>query len=214
MCVPQRAARAQEFVRFSPGPSLGGHRKIAGRRHDAKTSSCSWSGSQRRVRLKRRGGFVPSEVRYPGPLSQLLCTGCSLGRERHRTASRLPAAVVREETHGFEVFPQPGVTRLFCSRTELRLHQRTIERRASLQVMSGAGRVLVTSLGTKPIPASSGLFAAFRLHLRQNVFACVGGPQSGDATQNEGPGGSELITCRDARRSTLHYRAPSPFASK
>ena len=81
-------------------------------------------------------GSVPSGLGTPGPLSQLLCTGCSLGRVRHRTASRFPTAVVREETLGFEVFPHRGVTRLFVLANEGGTRQRTIERRASLQVMS------------------------------------------------------------------------------
>jgi len=106
---------------------------------------------------------VPNEVRYPGPLSQLLCTGCSLGRVRHRTASRFSAAVEREETHGFEVFPQPGLRASFPGE---RRRGASVHDRAT-RVPAGderAGRVLVTSLGTKPIPASYGLCASFRPH--------------------------------------------------
>ena len=55
-----------------------------------------------------------------------------------------------------------------------------------------------TSLGTKPIPASSGLFAYLRRHSIQDVFARVGGQQSGDSNLSEAPGVSELISCAGA----------------
>ena len=170
----------------------------------AKTSSCGWSGSQQRVLVKRRGGFVPNEVRYPGPLSQLLCTGCSLGRERHRTASRFPAAVVREETHGFEVFPQPGLHASFSWRTKRdpSANDRATRVRAGDE-RSGPGLGYLVRHEADPCVMRT-LRRPLDSTTAQDVFACVGGPQSGDATQNEGPGGSELITCRDARRSTIH----------
>ena len=65
------------------------------------------------------------------------------------------------------VLPQPwDYTPLFPA-NEVGTHQRTIERRASEQVMSVAGRVLRTSSGTKPIAAAYGLFANLRSHCAQ-----------------------------------------------
>ena len=67
---------------------------------------------------------------------------------------------------------------------------------------SGPG--YVTSLGRKPISASSGLFATARLNHGKNVFACVGGPQSGDTNfLNEGPGEKRTHACMGATRSIL-----------
>ena len=211
--MPQRASRAQDFVRFSPGPSFSVASLDCGPPPDAKTFSCGWSGSRRRVLMKRGGGFVPSEVRYPGPLSQLLCTGCSLGRERHRTASRSPAAVERKRRTGLRSSHSLGLHASFPGE---RSWAPSANDRAT-RVPAGderSGPGLGYLVRHEADPCVSGLFAAAPLNQEQDVFACVGGPQTSDATQNEGPGGSELITCRDARRSTIHYRAPSPFARK
>ena len=152
--------------------------------------------------MKRRGGFVPLNSQDPAR-SLISCAGSLAGTRTPSNRAPLPAAVKREETHGLQVLPRPGLHASFPA-DEAGHRQRTIERRASEQVMSVAGRVLGTSPGTKPISATSGLFANFSRNLPPDVIACVGGPQTGDATQNEGPGGSELITCSDARRSIIH----------
>src|SRR4249920_709369 len=75
------------------------------------------------------------------------------------------------------------------------------------------GRDYLTSLGRKPISAPSGLFATARLNYRQDVFARVGGPQSGDAPPHEGPGEKRTKSCaRNARwgSDTLYLRPHSP----
>ena len=61
---------------------------------------------------------------------------------------------------------------------------------------------LATSLGTKPLPAPFGLFAVAKLHYATNVFARGGGPQTSDATRNEGPGEKRAHRLRGCRRST------------
>ena len=72
-----------------------------------------------------------------------------------------------------------------------------------------AGRDYGASLGTKPIPASSGLFADFRDYRPQDVFACVGGQTSCDCNRAKGPAKSahrlqgrpslDLATVREPR---------------
>src|SRR5436190_7906903 len=53
--------------------------------HFAKTSSFSAETRRRRVLKAQRGGFVPNEVRYPGPLSRP-CMGAPRSPLLRRTA--------------------------------------------------------------------------------------------------------------------------------
>jgi hypothetical protein len=149
---------------------------------------------------ERRLCAVKSE--RPGPLSHLLCVFARWDAYVIEPRPFTPCGEKRRDARSLRSCHGLGLRASFPV-DEAGPHQRTIERRASERVMSVAGRVWVTSLGTKPIPASYGLFADFSL-TTPNVIACVGGLQSGVVTLNEEPGGSELITCSDARRSTLH----------
>ena len=72
------------------------------------------------------------------------------------------------------------------------------------------GRGYLTSLGRKPISAPSGLFATVRLIHRQDVFACVGGPQSSDTQLTKSPAESEL-TPAWARLARSFLTSCGPF---
>src|SRR5436190_23090092 len=61
--------------------------------------------------MKRGGGFVPNEVRYPGPLTQpYACTLAGAQTSSHRVPIS-PPSWRREEAHGLSsslLFPKPG----------------------------------------------------------------------------------------------------------
>jgi hypothetical protein len=156
------------------------------------------SRGRQRVRMKRRGGFVPTGV--GGPARSLIPARVrSFGRERQLTAIPfLPwvARRKRSKEQGVLVLRKAGVTRLVSSRTETAL----VSERSSGACPcrhERAGRA-VNPLGTKPP------LCDFRTLLAKDVRRRFGGVKSGRRP--------EEISCLHARRSTINTRAPSPFA--
>ncbi len=107
-----------------------------------------------------------------------------------------PSASSHEETHGSERLPQPGLRPSFLLE---RSHGSTLTARARRVRACDelAGRDHGASLGTKPIPASSGLFAIARSSHGEGVVVCVGGQTSRDANPAKGP-------AKSARRMRGH----------
>ena len=170
------------------------------------------------VRLERTMAKSPYEagrrlrastIAGPGPLAHLLCVYARWGADVIAPRPISPLSWRREEAHG-EVFPHHGATRRFPGE-----RARLVSVRSSDGVHAGMSERAgsCTSLGTKPISASSGLFADVQLQPHEDVFACVGGQQSGDTKLNKGPGESES-SLHGRRRSTSISRGASPFASK
>ena len=153
--------------------------------------------------MKRRGGFLPNEVRYPRPALESPGHMRSLGLIRHRTAPPFPAGFEKRRGAWSELFSSQsrGGTPHFPANGAVDRWRSSSE--ACPCRRERVGRDYLTSLGRKPITAPSGLFATVRLSHPQDVFACVGGPQSSDATLNEGPGGKRTHACVGAARSIL-----------
>jgi len=143
--------------------------------------------------MKRGGGFVPNEVRYPGPLTQpYACTLAGAQTSSHR-APISPPSWRREEAHDpRSSLPQGrGVTPHF-SWNGTAVRRRRGERAAPMQGReSGPG--YLTSLGTEPPLYFKRTLRHRSSQARQNVFACGGGQQTSDAQLSKGPAKSELV---------------------
>ena len=195
---------------LQPGPSISGASPDCGPPPHAKTFFSWMTETTAKSPFETERRLRAAKLGRPGPLSHLLCV---FARWDAYVIAPRPGSCCgekRRDARSSRSCHSPGLHTSFPGeRTWAPSANDRATRVPAGDERSGPG--LAYLVRHEADPRVMRTLRQLQPHLRPDDFARVGGSQTGAATPNEGPGGSELITCSDARRSTLHYRDPVPF---
>jgi len=237
-------AHAQEFVRFAPGPSIGGVKgtRLEGRRCPSERTRpgvrslfagpfdwwtiasrkpaathedfCVWVSGRMRRVLMSQRAASCPSARLTRPALESPVRVRSLGRRRHRTASPFPAALKRKEAQGAGVF-------LFSKPWGalsflLGTEPQTVGEGASDRCPCRGERVGRVSRADRHEAAlcTIGTLSCVLNPTTRDVFVRGGGLTTRDVPITKGPAKNEPRPCTGGGRSLLHPRSASPFPSK